>query len=73
MYITVVFILGTNCDRNINDCESEPCLNGGQCFDGVNSFTCVCPAGTAGKLCDRQQDCFDGKLLIFIQSLSDDN
>ena len=23
---------GTNCERNINDCNPDPCLNGGTCF-----------------------------------------
>lgn len=59
--MTSIYLPGEKCDRNINNCASSPCLNGGQCYDGVNSFTCVCPAGRAGKLCDRHQACLDGK------------
>ena len=36
---------------DINECSSNPCKNGGTCFDQVNSFRCVCQAGYAGKTC----------------------
>ncbi|CAL8283426.1 unnamed protein product [Lota lota] len=42
---------GTYCHENINDCDSEPCLNGGTCIDGVSSFQCFCPSGWEGSLC----------------------
>ncbi len=33
-------------------CDSNPCLNGGQCqVTGDSSFTCVCPAGYYGRTC----------------------
>lgn len=28
--------------RNLDDCRSRPCRNGGECVDGVNSYTCDC-------------------------------
>ncbi len=40
-----------NC-TNIDDCSPNPCENGGTCTDGVDSFTCVCPAGFEGDTCD---------------------
>ncbi|CAL9701803.1 unnamed protein product [Knipowitschia caucasica] len=37
--------------RNINECASSPCLNGGTCTDEVNQFSCVCAKGWAGVTC----------------------
>uniref|UniRef100_A0A3Q3W0B5 Cubilin n=1 Tax=Mola mola TaxID=94237 RepID=A0A3Q3W0B5_MOLML len=46
---------GPICDQNINECLSNPCLNGGTCTDGVNGFTCTCTAQWTGPLCQTQQ------------------
>lgn len=40
------------CDADVNECESAPCLNGGTCFDAVNGFTCSCPFGYTGLVCE---------------------
>uniref|UniRef100_A0A3B3Z642 Fibulin 7 n=1 Tax=Periophthalmus magnuspinnatus TaxID=409849 RepID=A0A3B3Z642_9GOBI len=37
--------------RDINECASSPCLNGGTCVDEVNQFSCVCAKGWAGVIC----------------------
>ena len=37
---------------DINDCESNPCKNGGMCTDGVADYTCNCAAGYTGKDCE---------------------
>ncbi|CAI5645656.1 fibulin-7 [Oreochromis niloticus] len=37
--------------RDINECASSPCLNGGTCVDEVNQFSCVCAKGWAGVTC----------------------
>eukprot|EP00057_Strongylocentrotus_purpuratus_P017149 XP_011671623.1 PREDICTED: fibropellin-1 isoform X6 [Strongylocentrotus purpuratus] len=42
---------GTLCETNIDECDSNPCTNGGSCSDGVNSFTCSCADGYTGTLC----------------------
>ena len=36
-------------------------MNGGTCIDGVDSFACSCPTGSAGVLCecDEKGDCAD--------------
>ncbi|KAF7990587.1 hypothetical protein HCN44_000392 [Aphidius gifuensis] len=44
---------GQHCHENINDCQGNPCLNGGTCVDLVNSFQCICREGWAGDLCDE--------------------
>lgn len=34
-----------------DECSSSPCLNGGTCTDGVNSYTCTCPSPYYGSQC----------------------
>ena len=41
----VVFIAGTNCKLNVDECASNPCKNGGTCHDQVASFSCSCVSG----------------------------
>lgn len=38
---------------DINDCASSPCAHGSICNDGIGSFTCTCPPGRYGRLCDK--------------------
>ena len=38
---------------DINDCEDNPCRNGGSCIDGVNDFTCNCTSGLTGRVCSE--------------------
>ena len=37
---------------DINECSSEPCMNGGTCTDGINSYSCACVAGYSGEDCE---------------------
>ncbi|KAJ7312106.1 hypothetical protein JRQ81_006447 [Phrynocephalus forsythii] len=37
--------------KNINDCASNPCANGGTCVDGVLRYSCLCPSGWSGSNC----------------------
>lgn len=43
---------------NVDDCAPKqgswepPCLNGGQCVDGVGRYTCSCPPGFVGEYCE---------------------
>lgn len=36
---------GRTCSENVNDCWSQPCLNGGSCIDLINDYICHCPLG----------------------------
>ncbi|KAJ7365993.1 hypothetical protein OS493_002735 [Desmophyllum pertusum] len=40
---------GSRCENDINECDSNPCLNGGSCVDLVNEYNCSCPPGYNGK------------------------
>lgn len=42
--------------QEINECESNPCLNYGYCIDGLDSFTCQCPEGYLGPICEELFD-----------------
>ena len=35
-----------------DNCASFPCVNGGTCVDGVNLYSCTCPAGYVGNICE---------------------
>lgn len=45
-------IKGSNCEENLNECLSNPCQNGGSCYDKDNSYVCLCAPGFLGSNCD---------------------
>ncbi|XP_030042069.1 agrin isoform X2 [Microcaecilia unicolor] len=34
-------------------CDSHPCLHGGTCEDDGKDFSCTCPAGKGGSVCEK--------------------
>uniref|UniRef100_A0A9J8DKY4 Agrin n=1 Tax=Cyprinus carpio carpio TaxID=630221 RepID=A0A9J8DKY4_CYPCA len=34
-------------------CDSQPCRHGGTCEEENNDFTCICPAGRGGAVCEK--------------------
>ncbi|ELU15430.1 hypothetical protein CAPTEDRAFT_121187 [Capitella teleta] len=40
-------------EPDVNECESNPCLNGGTCIDAVLAYICSCPSGFGGRTCER--------------------
>ena len=44
----IFFSPGKHCEINIDDCASDPCLNDGECIDGINSYECRCATGFTG-------------------------
>lgn len=43
---------GHRCEQELDECKSNPCLNGGYCRNLVNKFTCVCDMSYAGDVCE---------------------
>ncbi|XP_050991349.1 fibulin-7 [Labeo rohita] len=44
--------------KDIDECLSSPCANGGTCTDKVNGFSCVCAKGWAGPICQSPTPTF---------------
>lgn len=44
---------GQQCNEDINECESAPCLNGATCYESIvpGQFLCACPPFYIGKKC----------------------
>ncbi|WAR32006.1 CSPG2-like protein [Mya arenaria] len=48
-------VTNSQCD-DYDNCQSEPCLNGGSCYDRINLFTCACIRGFDGVTCEQNID-----------------
>lgn len=44
----------TNPSELPNSCSPNKCLNGAACIEGKNTFYCVCPEHTSGRLCEKK-------------------
>ena len=53
---------------DIDECSSDPCMNGGTCTDGVNSYSCACAPGYSGEDCDIGM-CYITKILFTLYVL----
>uniref|UniRef100_A0A3Q2QM29 DeltaC n=1 Tax=Fundulus heteroclitus TaxID=8078 RepID=A0A3Q2QM29_FUNHE len=52
---------GMNCEVETNECDSNPCRNGGSCKDLLNGYSCACPQGFYGTDCQiSAMRCADG-------------
>ena len=46
---------GNNCVK-IDECDPDPCQNGGTCTDLVNAFSCACVPGYTDDMCATNID-----------------
>ncbi|KAI0221968.1 hypothetical protein LSAT2_026773 [Lamellibrachia satsuma] len=42
------------CREDINECDSNPCMNGATCVDDINRYTCTCVPGYSGVHCGME-------------------
>ncbi|XP_026179355.1 protein crumbs homolog 1 [Mastacembelus armatus] len=63
---------GHRCEREIDECKSNPCLNGGYCRNLINKFVCVCDMSYAGDMCqtDLTSEGLTSDLLLSISLVS---
>ena len=54
-YVTLIMFLSL---LETDECDSNPCGNGGTCNDYVNGFNCTCDGGYEGT------DCETGNLIV---------
>lgn len=48
---------GSRCEVDKDDCQSQPCQNGGKCIDGMGAFQCDCSdTGYEGTACQLNID-----------------
>ncbi|XP_074046826.1 sushi, nidogen and EGF-like domain-containing protein 1 isoform X4 [Macrotis lagotis] len=52
---------GKKCHLDVNECDSDPCQNGGTCTHGINSFSCQCLPGFKGPTCGTVESPCDAK------------
>ncbi|XP_063522996.1 protein eyes shut homolog [Pongo pygmaeus] len=47
---------GQNCSEEINECDSDPCMNGGLCHESTipGQFVCLCPPLYTGRFCHQR-------------------
>ena len=51
---------GPHCDINIDECISNPCING-ECLDDVNRYDCECNEGYWGNDCEKKINNEEGR------------
>lgn len=52
-YACILFTLSLT---DIDECNSNPCRNGGNCTDLVNGYVCKCPHPWKGQMCQSSKN-----------------
>ncbi|KAK9874636.1 hypothetical protein WA026_005463 [Henosepilachna vigintioctopunctata] len=47
------YYAGEFCEFDLNECDSNPCLNGATCINEIGSFHCICPPNMTGIYCGQ--------------------
>ena len=64
MHANVIFLFSRDflivlirfmCCIDIDECSSNPCLNGGSCTDQVNGYACICSPKYTGTQCQTSK------------------
>jgi protein crumbs len=48
----ILFLLGVNCEIDIDECINNTCQFGSTCDDQINYYTCICAPGYHGDKCE---------------------
>ena len=54
---------------DVDECESNPCQNGGTCEDGVGAYSCTCIAGYTGENCETGMQIINDILGIHLANI----
>ncbi|CAD5113974.1 DgyrCDS3137 [Dimorphilus gyrociliatus] len=54
--------------EDVDQCNPNPCLNNGECKDGIYSYTCKCPPAFSGVDCEQQCNSKSDIMFIIDQS-----
>uniref|UniRef100_A0A8C5YHH7 Protein crumbs homolog 1 n=1 Tax=Microcebus murinus TaxID=30608 RepID=A0A8C5YHH7_MICMU len=66
----LISIKSVNCELEIGECWSQPCLNGATCRDTVGAYVCACAPGFLGARCEldvgqcASRPCLHGGLCV---------
>ena len=64
LFFTFVYT-GQFCEEEIDECQTQPCQNGGTCTDLLNSYECNCDGtGFSGDNCEDRKYCKKHRRLI---------